>query len=85
MTNTLIERKGARNRAGHHGRVPGTHWKFGREGRYDIYDLGLELPEPLVERRLRFGVPERMNVSGADVLKPLDEASILDACKVVSG
>lgn len=80
VTNTLIERKGART-----GLVTTAGFRdaleIGREGRYDIYDLGLELPEPLVERRLRFGVPERMNVRG-DVLKPLDEASVLDACRL---
>ncbi len=80
VTNTLIERKGART-----GLVTTAGFRdaleIGREGRYDIYDLGLELPEPLVERRLRFGAPERMNVRG-DVMKPLDEASIHDACRL---
>ena len=80
VTHTLIERKGART-----GLVTTAGFRdaleIGREGRYDIYDLGLELPEPLVERRLRFGVAERMNVRG-HVLKPLDEASILDACRL---
>ena len=78
VTNTLIERKGART-----GLITTAGFRdaleIGREGRYDIYDLRLELPEPLVERRLRFGALERMNVRG-EILEPLDEASIREAC-----
>ncbi|MCY3764547.1 MAG: hydantoinase/oxoprolinase family protein [Gemmatimonadetes bacterium] len=78
VTNTLIERKGART-----GLITTAGFRdaleIGREGRYDIYDLGLVLPEPLVERRLRFGALERMNVRG-EVLETLDEGSIREAC-----
>lgn len=78
VTNTLIERKGART-----GLITTAGFRdaleIGREGRYDIYDLRLELPEPLVERRLRFGALERMNVRG-EILEPLDGASIREAC-----
>lgn len=78
VTNTLIERKGART-----GLITTAGFRdaleIGREGRYDIYDLRLELPEPLVERRLRFGALERMNVRG-EVLQRLDESSIREAC-----
>ena len=78
VTNTLIERKGART-----GLITTAGFRdaleIGREGRYDIYDLRLELPEPLVERRLRFGALERMNVRG-EILEHLDESSIRDAC-----
>ncbi len=80
VTNALIERKGART-----GLITTAGFRdaleIGREGRYDIYDLRLELPEPLVERRLRFGAPERMNVRG-EVLESLNEASILEACRM---
>ena len=59
MTNTLIERKGARTAL-----ITTEGFRdaleIGNEGRYDIYDLGLVKPPPLVERRFRFGVPERM-------------------------
>src|SRR5581483_7098694 len=52
VTNALIERKGART-----GLVTTRGFRdvleMGREKRYDIYDLFLEMPEPLVERRLR--------------------------------
>ncbi len=78
VTNTLIERKGART-----GLITTAGFRdaleIGREGRYDIYDLRLELPEPLVERRLRFGAIERMNVRG-EVLERLDESSVREAC-----
>jgi N-methylhydantoinase A len=42
------------------------------EDRYDHYELGLDLPEPLVSRRLRFTVPERVDAAGR-VRRPLDE------------
>ncbi len=78
VTNALIERKGART-----GLITTAGFRdaleIGREGRYDIYDLRLELPEPLVERRLRIGAPERINVRG-EVLESLNEPSILEAC-----
>ena len=42
------------------------------ESRYDQYDVFIEKPAPLVPRRLRFTVPERMDVHGA-VRLALDE------------
>ena len=33
------------------------------ESRYEQYDLDIDLPEPLVPRRLRLPVPERMDAS----------------------
>ncbi len=78
VTNTLIERKGARTAL-----ITTEGFRdaleIGNEGRYDIYDLGLIKPQPLVERRLRFGVPERMSASG-DVLRPLDIKAIVELC-----
>ncbi len=64
-----------------------------REMRYDIYDLEISLPEPLVPRYRRFEASERMNARG-DVLAPLDVASLeplvaefnaqnVEACAVV--
>ena len=64
VTNSLIERKGART-------ALLTTEGFrdvlasGREQRYALYDLFLELPEPLVPRRRRFGVPERILADGS--------------------
>src|SRR5437016_10582627 len=74
VTNALIERKGALTAllttAGFRDAV-----EIGREHRYELYDLNLELPKPLVPRHLRFDVPERMAADGM-VLQPLDEAFV---------
>ena len=83
VTNTLIERKGA------HTALLTTEGfrdalEIGREGRYDIYDLGLVLPEPLVERRLRLEVGERMDARG-EVLLPLDETTVQEWCRLLQG
>lgn len=71
VTNALIERKGAPTAllttAGFRDAV-----EIGREHRYELYDLELELPKPLVPRHLRFDVPERVAADGT-VLEPLDE------------
>lgn len=82
VTNTLIERKGARTA------LIATEGfrdalEIGNEGRYDIYDLGLVKPPPLVERRLRFGIPERMTASG-EVLHPLDVNAVAELCKTLN-
>ena len=71
VTNALIERRGARTgmltTAGFRDVV-----EMGREHRYDLYDLEIEMPVPLVPRRLRVGVPERMLATG-EPDEPLDE------------
>jgi 5-oxoprolinase (ATP-hydrolysing)/N-methylhydantoinase A len=83
VTNTLIERKGARTAL-----LTSEGFRdaleIGREGRYDIYDLFLELPAPLVERRLRMEVPERINVRG-ETLRPLDEEALRQVCSELQG
>jgi N-methylhydantoinase A len=70
-TNALIERKGARTAllttAGFRDVV-----EIRREGRYDMYDLFIDPPPPLVPRHLRREVPERLLADGT-VLRPLDE------------
>ncbi len=72
VTNALIERRGARTALltteGFRDAI-----EMGREHRYELYDLGLVLPRPLVPRHLRFGVPERMLADGT-VDTPLDVA-----------
>ena len=82
VTNTLIERKGALTALltteGFRDAL-----EIGNEGRYDIYDLGIVKSEPLVERRLRFGVPERMTARAAMLLHPLDEAAVKTICDVL--
>ncbi len=69
-TNALIERKGARvgllATAGFRDAV-----EIGREGRYDMYDLFIDPPVPLVPRQLRVEVTERVLADGS-VLRPLD-------------
>src|SRR5215475_4095814 len=71
-TNALIERKGARTglltTAGFRDAV-----EIGREGRYDMYDLFIDQPSPLVPRPLRLEVTERLLADGR-VHTPLDEA-----------
>jgi N-methylhydantoinase A len=70
ITNALIERKGARTA------LLTTEGfrdvlEMGTEVRYDIYDLFLEKPQPLVPRRWRYEVGERLDNDGR-VLTPLD-------------
>jgi N-methylhydantoinase A len=73
-TNALIERKGAKTALittqGFRDTIEIRH-----ENRFEQYDVGIELPPPLVPRRLRFGVRERIDARGK-VLTPLDEADV---------
>jgi len=46
-----------------------------RELRFDLYDLFLDMPEPLVPRRLRFEVDERV-LAGGDVDRALDRDEV---------
>jgi len=48
---------------------------IGRQARPDLYALEPEVPKPLVARRLRIEVPERVLADGA-VATPLDEAAV---------
>jgi N-methylhydantoinase A len=52
------------------------------EGRYDLYDLKLQYPEPLAPRRFCLGVVERITADGT-VDTPLDEASVCTAAAVL--
>ncbi|WP_037080750.1 hydantoinase/oxoprolinase family protein [Pseudonocardia spinosispora] len=74
VTNALIERRGARTAL-----ITTEGFRdvieMGREHRYELYDLGLELPRPLVPRHLRFGVRERMLTDGT-VETPLDTETV---------
>jgi len=73
-TNAIIERKGARTAL-----LTTEGFRdvlaLGNESRYDQYDLNIDLPQPLVPRRWRLPVPERLDNAG-QVLKPLDEAAV---------
>ncbi len=74
VTNALIERSGARL-----GLITTRGFRdileMGTEQRYDIYDLFLQFPDPLVPRRHRLEVAERMDRDG-NVLTPLDPAEV---------
>jgi N-methylhydantoinase A len=76
-TNAVIERKGARTALltteGFRDVVEIRH-----ENRFEQYDVNIDLPPPLVPRRLRFPVRERIGAQG-DVLTPLDDTSVARA------
>src|SRR5450631_2408821 len=75
FTNALIERKGALT-----GLITTEGFRdtleMRREHKYELYDLFIELPEPLVPRRLRLEVPERIGPDGIVELA-LDEAALI--------
>ena len=48
------------------------------ESRFDLYDLNIDKPEPLVPRHLRFTIRERMDATG-QVLVPLHEDDVAAA------
>ncbi|HEX9123187.1 MAG TPA: hydantoinase/oxoprolinase family protein [Actinomycetota bacterium] len=74
VANALIERKGAVT-----GLLATKGFKdtvtIRRELRYDLYDLFLEMPEPLVPRRLRHEVEERILADGSTEI-PLDAEQV---------
>src|ERR1700724_658678 len=73
-TNAIIERKGAKTALltteGFRDTIEIRH-----ENRFEQYDVNIDLPPPLVPRRLRFPVRERIDAQGR-VLVPLDEAGV---------
>src|SRR5919202_5276211 len=66
VTNALIERTGTRTASISTSGFRDT-LEIARECRYDMYDLGMELPKPLVPRNLRYEVGERILADGAVV------------------
>src|SRR5438874_1440383 len=72
-TNALIERKGA-NTALLTTEGFRDVLEIGREGRYDMYDLFIDPPPPLVPRHLRREVPERVLADGS-IVRALDEGA----------
>src|SRR5947208_5194259 len=73
-TNAIIERKGAKTALltteGFRDTIEIRH-----ENRFEQYDVNIDLPPPLVPRRLRFPVRERVDALGR-VLVPLDEEGV---------
>ena len=53
------------------------------ENRFEQYDINIDLPPPLVPRRLRLPVRERIDAQG-EVLLPLDEASVARAIEALA-
>ncbi|MGH2395704.1 MAG: hydantoinase/oxoprolinase family protein [bacterium] len=70
VTNAIIERTGARTALLTTEGFRDT-LEIGKEQRYDIYDLFLKYPQPLVPRRWRIEVRERITRDG-DIRVPLD-------------
>ncbi|MBM3407650.1 MAG: hydantoinase/oxoprolinase family protein [Betaproteobacteria bacterium] len=77
VTNALIERRGART-----GMLVTAGFAdvldIARERRYDMYDLSITYPPPLIPRSLRFEVDERIDSRGI-VVKALDPDQVQDA------
>lgn len=76
VINSIIERKGART-----GLITTKGFRdvleLGREIRYAPYDIFAEFPKPLIPRRFRLEVDERVRSDGS-VLKPLDPEEARD-------
>jgi N-methylhydantoinase A len=74
VTNAVLERRGAKTAlittAGFRDVL-----EIATEDRYDMYDLHIEKPDPIVPRRDVFEVDERMRADGS-VLQPLDTAQL---------
>jgi N-methylhydantoinase A len=81
-TNALIERKGANTALltteGFRDVVEIRH-----ENRFEQYDINIDLPPPLVPRRLRLPIRERIDAHG-EVLVPLDDDSIARAIETLA-
>ncbi len=83
-TNALIERTGARTAF-----VTTDGFRdvieTRTEGRFEQYDLNIVLPTPLIERKDRFVVPERLDASG-EVLREFDDEAAADViARLVDG
>jgi N-methylhydantoinase A len=79
FTNALIERRGART-----GLVTtagfGDTLEIGRERKFELYDLNITKPEPLVPRDLRLEVGERTRADGS-VARRLAAADVVRAAR----
>lgn len=83
VTNALIERRGSRTA------LLATQGfrdvlEMAREHRYELHDLMVELPKPLVPRHLRFGVTER-TLAGGRIEKPLDTDEVRALARELDG
>jgi N-methylhydantoinase A len=78
-TNAIIERRGGKTALvttkGFRDAI-----EIAREGRYDTYDLMIDPPAPLVQRRMRFEVAERILADGS-VLVPLEDGQAVSVIR----
>jgi N-methylhydantoinase A len=74
VANAIIERKGVVT-----GLITTAGFRdvleIGREWRYDLFDLDIEMPRPLVPRHLRGEVTERIGPDG-EIITPLDVEAV---------
>ncbi len=81
-TNALIERRGAKTALvtteGHRDVL-----EMAFENRFEQYDINIGRPAPLVPRRLRLTVPERVNAAG-EVLTPLNVAAVGEVARTLA-
>ena len=74
VANALIERKGVKT-----GLITTKGFRdvleIGREWRYDLFDLAIEMPTPLAERAVRAEVEERIDAAG-NVLQKLEVSKV---------
>lgn len=82
FTNALVERKGAVT-----GLITTAGFRdvieIGRERRFELYDLEIKRPEPLVPRNLRRDVPERIDKDG-QIRIPLDIDRLMAETRVLA-
>ncbi|MBV9813507.1 MAG: hydantoinase/oxoprolinase family protein [Acetobacteraceae bacterium] len=80
-TNALIQHRGVKT-----GLITTEGFRdlleIGRQKRPDLYDIHADKPPVLVERALRFGVPERVRVDGT-VETALDEQALREAVRAL--
>ena len=80
ITNVILERKGAKTAL-----LTTSGFRdileLAREVRYDIFDMFIRLPEPMVPRHLRLGVTERLLADGK-VFEPLNEDEVREAARI---
>ena len=81
VTNGILERKGARV-----GLITTAGFRdvleIGREPRYDLFDLNLDKPAPLVPRSLRLEIRERILADG-EIAVPLDADDVRRAARLL--
>ena len=80
VTNVIIERKGSKT-----GLITTKGFRdileLRREDRYFLFDMFIRFPAPLVPRRLRIGVDERVLADGSE-RKPLAEDEVREAARL---